>query len=243
MDRQEFCDRVVACVRHATAEEKAAIRRELEGHMEDHAAALTEAGYAPEEAEERSAAAMGNPEEIGAELNRAYPLGWLVLSRVSLMVTVLLCVAFLFTWPILGNLLDSLQARFAFRDADFQVRYPYEREVDIRAELGEDILRIYKVGLEVKPDGETGEVLLAFCNYNKNPFAYTTNDLGLYIRTSAMEEPERHFDGGGTGGFSAYYRYMTGIPVTRADGAVELLYDRFGERVLLKVPVPWEDAE
>lgn len=111
MEGREFCDRVVACVRHATPEEKEAIRRELEGHMEDHAAALKEAGYTGEESEERAAAAMGSPEEIGAALNRAYPLGWLVLSRVSLMVAVLLCAIFLLTSPGLERVYDNLQAR------------------------------------------------------------------------------------------------------------------------------------
>lgn len=233
VNRQEFCDRVVACVRHATPEEKDAIRQELEGHMEDHAAALTEVGYTGEEAEERAAAAMGNPEEIGAELNRAYPLGWLVLSRVSLMVAVLLCAIFLLTSPGLERVYDNLQARLnpRFDDFDGRTRYTYEREVDIRAEVGEDILRIYKVGLDVKQDGETGDVFLVFCNYNKNSLAYTPNALGLYVQTSVLKEPERHFDGGGTGGSGAYYRYLAKIPVSRADDAVELFYDRFGRRV------------
>lgn len=138
--------------------------------MEDHVAALLEAGYEETDTEERTLAAMGDPEEIGAELNRDYPLGWLVLSRVSLILTILICATFLFSWPILGNTLDSLQARISPETSSFgsRTKYTYERDLDIRAEIGDDILRIYKVGLDVNRDGETGNVGLFFCNYSKN---------------------------------------------------------------------------
>ncbi len=245
MNKEEFCDRVMACVRHATPEEKDAIRRELEGHMEDHVAALMEAGYAEEEAAERAAAAMGSPEEVGAALNRAYPLGWLVLSRVSLIVTMLLCAIFLLTSPGLERVYDNLQARLnpRFDDFDGRTRYTYEREVDIRAELGEDVLRIYRVGLDVKPDGETGEVALFFCNYNQSPMGYTSNTtyLDLRYQTSLMEGRAPGV-GSSTGGPGAYYFLTARIPVTRADDVVEIFYDRFGNHIRLEAQVPWEEV-
>ena len=36
---------------------------------------LLELGYSPELAEERTLDAMGDPKEVGRELNRQYPLG------------------------------------------------------------------------------------------------------------------------------------------------------------------------
>ena len=36
---------------------------------------------------------MGNPEEIGGALDKQYPLGWLILSRVSLIFSILLAVS------------------------------------------------------------------------------------------------------------------------------------------------------
>lgn len=244
MERQEFCDRVLAKVRHATPEEKAAIRAELNAHMEDHVAALLEAGYEEADTEKRTLAAMGDPEEIGAELNRDYPLGWLVLSRVSLILTILICATFLFSWPMLGNTLDSLQARIFPETSSFasRAKYTYERDLDIRAEIGDDILRIYKVGLDVNRDGETGNVGLFFCNYNKNPFGYTANGLNLEYGTSATTESERRYDDGGGGNAGASYSLAAKIPVTRADGAVVVTYDHYGEYVRLEVPVPWEDV-
>lgn len=244
MERQEFCDRVLAKVRHATPEEKAAIRAELDAHMEDHAAALLEAGYEEAEATERAMAAMGDPEEIGVELNKDYPLGWLVLSRVSLIMTVLVCATFLFSWPILGNTLNSLQARIAPKTSSFAdtTNYTYERDLDIRAEIGDDILRIYKVGLDVNRDGETGNAALFFCNYSENPFGYASDHLDLLYGTSAVMESAVHYGGGGGGNAGAYYSLVAKIPITRADGAVVVTYDHYGEHVRLEVPVPWEDV-
>lgn len=244
MERQEFCDRVLAKVRHATPEEKAAIRAELDAHMEDHAAALLEAGYEEAEATERAMAAMGDPEEIGAELNKDYPLGWLVLSRVSLILTVLICATVLFSWPILGITLNSLQARLAPETSGFAstTKYTYERDLDIRAEIGDDILCIYKVGLVVNRDGETGNAALFFCNYSRNPFGYTANGMDFEYRTSATTEPEWCHSVGGGGDAGAYYSLVAKIPVTRADEAVVVTYDHYGEHVRLDVPVPWEDV-
>lgn len=245
MNGQEFCDRVVACVRHATPEEKEAIRAELKGHMEDHAAALTEAGYTGEEAAERAAAAMGSPEEIGAELNRAYPLGWLVLSRVSPMVTMLLCATFLFTWPLLGNVLSGLQARVAPQTSAFASRglYAREQEVDIRAEMGDNILRIYRVGLDPSADGETGTAGLFICNYSKNLFGYAIHGLDLKYQTSAITQSDGHFFGSGGGNSGAYYAVVEQLPVSRSDETLAVIYDRYGESVRIEVPVPWEDGE
>ncbi len=245
MEGREFCDRVVACVRHATPEEKEAIRRELEGHMEDHAAALKEAGYTVEESEERAAAAMGSPEEIGAALNRAYPLGWLVLSRVSLIVTILLCATFLFTWPMLGNVLSGLQARIAPQTSSFasQGQYALEQKVDIQAEVGDDILWIYKVGLNPSADGKTGSLDVFYCNYSKHIFGFASNALDLRYESGAITDDFQFFGQSGGGSSGAYYARVKEIPVARTDETLTVIYDRYGESVRIEVPVPWEGGE
>jgi hypothetical protein len=84
MNSKEFCEQVLKQVRHATMVEKQSIRQELLNHIEDHVDALKEAGYSQDEAGDCALSAMGNPEEIGRDLNKQYPLGWLVLSRAAL---------------------------------------------------------------------------------------------------------------------------------------------------------------
>ena len=66
-----------------------ALAQELQDHLADHADALVEAGWDPEEAQAHALAAMGEAQEVGRALNRAFPLRWLILSRVLLVLAVL----------------------------------------------------------------------------------------------------------------------------------------------------------
>lgn len=67
---EAFCQAVCRHIRYLPAHR--AVSDELTGHMEDHARRLTEQGTAPEEAAAQAVAAMGDPEEIGAALDRQY---------------------------------------------------------------------------------------------------------------------------------------------------------------------------
>ena len=84
MTPNEYTRAVCACLRHATPKEKQAVAQELQDHLADHADALAEAGWDPEEAQAHALDAMGEAQEVGRALNRAFPLRWLILSRVLL---------------------------------------------------------------------------------------------------------------------------------------------------------------
>ena len=77
--------------------DRAAVREELEAHMEDKAADLQRIfpGISREEAEERALSEMGDPAEIGKELARVHKpwLGWL--WRASGVLLALALIAFL----------------------------------------------------------------------------------------------------------------------------------------------------
>lgn len=70
MTRKEYTDTVLSTLRHVTGDEKAAIRKELEAHMEDHMEALLALDYPQELAEERTLSAMGDP--VGDDILRVY---------------------------------------------------------------------------------------------------------------------------------------------------------------------------
>ena len=70
MTRQEYTDRVLANLRRVTRSERAAIREELDAHMEDHICDLLDLGYDEALAEERTMQRMGDPEEVGRELDK-----------------------------------------------------------------------------------------------------------------------------------------------------------------------------
>ena len=92
MDRRDYTDRVLSSLRRVTEKEREAIRSELDGHIEDHMEALRELGYDDELAEERAIAAMGEPDEVGRELNKQYPFRWLVAKWGAILLAV--CIAF-----------------------------------------------------------------------------------------------------------------------------------------------------
>ena len=71
---EEFIAAVCEKVRFKPAREK--IAEELRAHLEDRAAMLEERGFPPGDAAARAAASMGDPEEVGAALDREHSPFW-----------------------------------------------------------------------------------------------------------------------------------------------------------------------
>ena len=112
MDRKTYIETVLSALRHVTRREREAIRAEIDGHIEDHMADLLELDYPPELAEERTLSAMGDPAEVGRELNEQYTgWGWVILSRVLLAALVAVCAVVLCSNPSLYGLRQNLEAR------------------------------------------------------------------------------------------------------------------------------------
>ena len=87
-----WCRSVTDCIRYIP--DRPGIARELRDHFEDHRDALLDCGYDQELAETRALEALGDPQEVGRELNKAHnPVwGWLwSLSRLCLYLAALLC--------------------------------------------------------------------------------------------------------------------------------------------------------
>ena len=72
MTRSEYVERVLSVMRHVTPSEREAIRAEIDAHIEDHICDLLELDYDEALAEERTMALMGDPEEVGRELDKQY---------------------------------------------------------------------------------------------------------------------------------------------------------------------------
>ena len=76
MNREQWFD--VMCRQVGFRPDRAAIREELKAHMDDRRDALVASGLAVPEAERAAVAAMGDPEEVGRQLNAIHQplLGW-----------------------------------------------------------------------------------------------------------------------------------------------------------------------
>ena len=106
---ETFCQQVCSVIRWPPAQRLA--RAELIAHLEDHAAALEERGISPEEAAAQAVAAMGDPYQVGHDLDRCHsPL----VPRLSQVLAVLACVLFL-----LGFSLGVTRMTGLFRYEDF----------------------------------------------------------------------------------------------------------------------------
>ena len=173
MTPNEYTQAVCSCLRHATAEEKQAVAQELQDHLADHADALVEAGWDPEEAQAHALDAMGEAQEVGRALNRAFPLRWLILSRVLLVLAVLAAIVLLL--PIPGRLVsawNSLAAR-----ADPSHLYPPTKDssvsaypLDVHFSLPNgDQIALYAVTLTEAWNG-TYTAQIYGLGYHQNPF-------------------------------------------------------------------------
>lgn len=67
---ERWLDRVCAHLR--SARHRAAVRRELEGHLEDRLRMLRLEGKSGEQAEQQALRAMGDPDELGRALAELY---------------------------------------------------------------------------------------------------------------------------------------------------------------------------
>ena len=236
MTRRDYTDRVQSCLRRLTLEERQDVLAELDAHMEDRICALMDLGYDETLAEERVMAAMGDPEEVGREMDKQYPLRWLILGRAAVVLTVVLCVQAVLGLGILGHAFQSIEARIRPDTASRLEQVDDSWQVDYRAKVGNDILRVYRVSIGSEDGKRMAEVSL--CTYDRIPCGIVSEDI-LNRAEVKNQRGESLFEANGRGCWTAEYsnRYVNLEP---DDLYVTVEYERFGEKVELVVPLPKE---
>lgn len=240
MNRKEYTDAVLTALRHVTDRERLAIQAELDAHIEDHMAALRELDYPPELAEERALAAMGDPTEVGRELNACYQSWfWVILGRAAAVVTAVLCILALLHVGLLGMVAESISARI-YPDEDSCFAKPTATErLDIRIPVGNDVLHVYRIS--VGQDDTLGEQVaeVMFCTYDRIPGGIVSHQFAGAI----LENPrgEQAVSGIGRGNWRVEYRSIL-VPVQKEDPSVTLCYEAFGKQVRLELPLPGREA-
>lgn len=240
MTRWEYNAQVQSALRRVTAEEREAIRAEIDAHMEDHICALLELGYPAELAEERTLALMGDPAEVGRELNKQYTgWGWVILGRIAFWATALLCVMALFGFGILFHARDSILYRFSPPEPKALDQTTASANLDIRLPVGNDILWVYHVSTGVQNDRQTAKV--SMCAYDRIPGGIVSEQVFPHI-SMLNQRGESSWDdafGGGAGSWGGTYisRY---VDIQPGDTYVTLHYERFGEAFTVDIPLPEE---
>lgn len=237
MSREEYCRQVLAQLKRLTGEEQAAVCQELADHMEDHICDLKDLGWTEAEAEARTLELMGDPVAVGQALNRQYPRIWLILSRAAVTVTVALCVMALLSVGMLGFFWESLTWRIWPPELSSSLQVECGRKVDVRARIGNDVLRVSRVSV-----GRRNGVYLAeagVCIYDRFPGGVVSDR--IFTNTTAENQRGETLEngqfGGGTGHWLAMKTRMC-APVRPGDMYMVLRYERFGETVRVTVPLP-----
>lgn len=92
--------------------------------------------------------AMGEPDEVGRELNRQYTgWGWVLVSGRPVVLTVVLCAQALLALGILGMVIDSISARIYPNEPSAYTAVAATERLDIRIPVGNDILRVYRISI------------------------------------------------------------------------------------------------
>lgn len=245
MDRNEYCDRVLAQVGRLTNDEADDLRNELAGHIEDHAEALVEHGYTEENAAARAVELMGDPEETGKALREQYRHFWLVIvQRVAIFVTVVACVQGFFMLPMLSGVYESLRERVSPTVNSISWE-ELDGAADLRERIavGNDIVQLNRIEYGVR-EGERQAVLWASV-YDRVPGGKVYENLleTLVLENERGESMYPWLDGNyrsctsSRGSLYVHYGLHT-VPLEEGDTYVTFVYDRFGERIETRIELP-----
>nr|WP_325303648.1 permease prefix domain 1-containing protein [uncultured Dysosmobacter sp.] len=236
MTRREYTDTVLAALRRVTEDERRAIRAEIDGHMEDHICALLDLGYDEPLAEERTMALMGDPAEVGRELNKQYTgWGWVLLSRAAVALTIVLCIQSLMGVGMLYMLWRSVAARLLPEEPRWTCTVAAETSPDVRIPVGNDILRVYRTAVGQR-EGET-VAGLAMTVYDRIPGGVASERLVSNLRLEDQRGDVLPVRSGNVGTVTAWYTTCY-LPIQPGDTHVTLHYERFGEEIAVEIPLP-----
>lgn len=257
MERYGFCVRVCGYLKGASRRELEGVEAELRAHIDDHAAALMEAGWSEEDAYRKAEEAMGDADEVGRELSLEYPKLWLNISRIAAGVLIVL-VVFL-ALPILYSTVNaarSVLVRIAPQcaapafDHDGGESAPEIKPMSLRLYLdGGDVAYFYGQSTVPSADPDIDSdyaAVLYFCVYDRNPFQEARIAPPVWY-DSGMEGPS-----GGNNGSIFYqdmsYSYWYGyyylyIPAEKGQKTVKVCYKNGGRYYTVTVPLDWSGVE
>lgn len=226
--RQEFLQQVCSYVRSKTMHRE--IARELEDHIEDHMDSLMESGLSLEEAENKAIEAMGDPEEIGRELNKLYrPFveGILTLTRVLTVIGVLYCI-WVFLYVGFVGLLSFGPLNYSIDKEDIA----YTQKLVGKQKVGAITYKLQKMTRL-----DDGTILITYITYGDNIDiilrGWTSPNLGAY------DEKGEHYDTKGSSGAGLWHRnqiIVEDFDPKRGETIILKTFSYYGD-VIFSVPV------
>ena len=223
MNREDYLAAVTAELSRLTDAERAQVRGELAAHIEDHAEALRELGYAEDEADARATEQMGDPIQVGRDIAKLYHPFWLWVERAAGVLIAVMAIELILGVGVLHGTWSSLYARVCAPDDAAAIR------LDERMAVGDDVVRLY--GISGYRPGEACEVRLWISAYDHVPLGIVYQNILDFLEIGAGEkEPEGVDVRGGTiyGSSGACY-IVTRVPLAPEDTGITLRCERFGQ--------------
>ena len=248
-----FCSAVLRAVPSATRQEQDALRRELREHLEDHAAALMELGADAEDAARTAVEAMGDPEEIGLELNRAYPGQWKTAYHAICALCFLLCVIFFIpiSGAVAGDIDAVLQRHATAQDAAvYRPDTPGITPVEATYQVEECTLRVYGMEYAYRlAEGDNNPAVILHLTTYSTDLWHSNRSYRLYHGCTAADQDGRQLEAYDITSYGSnhqpfdypLYRYI--IYIDADTTAVQLCYDIYGYTASLSIPVHWSAEE
>lgn len=247
MEEKGFLDRVLEYIPRATRRERRDIRAELEGHIEDHALALEEGGYSPEEAKARAEESMGDAKEIGEALNRQLSGFWLgVQTAAQGVVAILLALALCqVDWEAQFALIrqNRMARRREVTWGTYYADGPYLRwDSGEEMWVGDSVVRLEgAVADSYLASKEDNLCILTFHTYREQVWKSAQCEIFEHIRVTPEggEEREGRYYYNSKGGYGIGEYYFWGLPAETS--YVDVVYDYLGERVEMRCQIEWEE--
>ena len=230
-ERDAFIDKVLSHVKFKFDHE--AIRAELEEHMEDTLEDFKEEGMDSKEAMASAVLHMGDPDEIGEQLNKAHKplLGtiWLLSKTAAIIMIVITIISVIGSGvSIISNLTD-----------DYDMDKRYYGNVLYTVEVGErfkiDDLNIVIDEL-IYYDKEAIEIRYRMWD---DPFSRSISwTFSFNYDCFTDEDGNKYLSGGGGGGggpISRYQSYIEGFPYDAEKFIID--YDYNGRKIYCEIPL------
>ena len=223
MNRENYLAAVTAELWRLTDAERDAVCGELAAHIEDHAEALRELGYAENEADARATEQMGDPVQVGRDIAKLYRPFWLWMERLAGVLIAVMAMELFLCAGVLYGAWSSLYARVCTPDDASAIR------LDERMAVGDDVVRLY--GISGYRPGEACEVRLWLSAYDRSPFGIVHQNIWSWMQFRAGEPAEERLYAAGGGGWSnagVSHRYVK-VALAPEDTRITLRYERFGQ--------------
>lgn len=229
LNKEEFLGKVLRQIRFPF--DRAGIKAELSDHISERVEHYLELGYDQEHAEQSAVSDMGDPIEIGVELNKEHRplLGWLW-KATGLLVGLVIVLNALFVVPVISMSLSS-----GHKANIPESEIVYEVAVGETVRLDDRLIHFSKVIYD-----RAGNLYI----FHENHDVWFRGGWSLgSIGTISDDLGNRYWSGGGggTGGLRARaYRMVEGFsPQARV---LYIKYDQFNRKYEVRVPLPVGDG-